>query len=87
MIVVLIMLFYLECLCGFVLLALLCFTDIVQVILLSETIQEMTKTSQALSLVQNELSELRKVSDAQKAEYVCPDTELGVKLSNENSTA
>ncbi|CAA7392158.1 unnamed protein product [Spirodela intermedia] len=40
-----------------------------QVILLSETIQEMTKTSQALSLVQNELSELRKVSDAQKAEY------------------
>ncbi|XP_078447741.1 nuclear pore anchor [Wolffia australiana] len=40
-----------------------------QVILLSETIQEMTKTSESLSLVQSELAKLQKVSDVQRAEY------------------
>ncbi|OVA15206.1 Tetratricopeptide [Macleaya cordata] len=39
-----------------------------QVILQSETIQELTKTSQALALLQEEASELRKLADAQKSE-------------------
>lgn len=38
-----------------------------QVILQSETIQELTKTSQALSLLQQEASDLRKLVDAQKS--------------------
>ncbi|KAB5512050.1 hypothetical protein DKX38_029078 [Salix brachista] len=39
-----------------------------QVILQSETIQELTKTSQALSSLQQEASSLRKLVDAQKSE-------------------
>lgn len=39
-----------------------------QVILQSETIQELTKTSQALALLQKEASELRKLADAKNAE-------------------
>lgn len=42
-----------------------------QVILQSETIQELNKTSQALALVQEEASELRKLADAYKSENVC----------------
>lgn len=44
--------------------------DISQVILQSEAIQELNKTSQALGLLQEEASELRKLSDAQKSENV-----------------
>lgn len=36
----------------------------------SETIQELTKTSQALASLQEQASELRKVADALKAENV-----------------
>ncbi|PIA37605.1 hypothetical protein AQUCO_03000279v1 [Aquilegia coerulea] len=39
-----------------------------QVILQSETIQELTKTSQALGLLQDEVSKLRKLSDTLKSE-------------------
>ncbi|KAJ7982109.1 nuclear-pore anchor [Quillaja saponaria] len=39
-----------------------------QVILQSETIQELTKTSQALALLQEEASELRKLADAHQSE-------------------
>ncbi|XP_058095907.1 nuclear-pore anchor-like isoform X2 [Magnolia sinica] len=39
-----------------------------QVILQSETIQELTKTSQALALLQDEASKLRKLVDTQKSE-------------------
>ncbi|XVE99034.1 hypothetical protein REPUB_Repub03eG0161700 [Reevesia pubescens] len=39
-----------------------------QVILQSETIQELTKTSQELALLQGEASELRKLADAHKSE-------------------
>lgn len=42
----------------------------VQVILQSETIQEVTKISKELSVVQNEASELRKVVEIQKTEHV-----------------
>jgi hypothetical protein len=42
----------------------------VQVILLSETIQELTKTSQALAALQEEASELRKLADARGIENV-----------------
>ncbi|MBA0849007.1 hypothetical protein Goshw_009952 [Gossypium schwendimanii] len=47
-----------------------CFSDILfeQVILQSETIQELTKTSQELALLQEEASELRKLADAHKSE-------------------
>lgn len=50
-----------------------CFNDILfeQVILQSETIQELTKTSQELALLQEEASELRKLADAHKSENVC----------------
>lgn len=41
-----------------------------QVILQSETIQELTKTSQALALLQEQASELRKLADTLKAENV-----------------
>lgn len=41
-----------------------------QVILQSETIQELTRTSQALALLQGEASELRKSADAHKSENV-----------------
>lgn len=42
-----------------------------QVILQSETIQELNKTSQALALVQEEASEMRKLADTCKSENVC----------------
>lgn len=42
-----------------------------QVILQSETIQELNKTSQALALVQEEASEMRKMADTYKSENVC----------------
>ena len=58
------------------------FENFVQVILQSETIQELTKTSQALALAQNELFELQKLSDAQKTEYVCTDSQFIPKLKN-----
>lgn len=41
-----------------------------QVILQSETIQELTKTSQALGALQEEASELRKLADARGTENV-----------------
>lgn len=41
-----------------------------QVVLQSETIQELTKTSEVLALLQEEASELRKLADAQKIEHV-----------------
>lgn len=41
-----------------------------QVILQSETIQELTKTSEALALLQEEASKLRTLADAQKIENV-----------------
>lgn len=41
-----------------------------QVVLQSETIQELTKTSEALALLQVEASRLRKLADAQKVENV-----------------
>lgn len=43
-----------------------------QVILQSETIQELTKTSEALALSQEEAAELRKLTDALKTENVSP---------------
>ncbi|XP_019443676.1 PREDICTED: nuclear-pore anchor-like isoform X1 [Lupinus angustifolius] len=50
-----------------------------QVILQSETIQELTKTSEALALLQEEASELRKSTDAQKIE----NSELKAKWEEE----
>jgi len=41
-----------------------------QVVLQSETIQELTKTSETLALLQEEASKLRKLADAQKIENV-----------------
>ncbi|KAK7323970.1 hypothetical protein VNO77_27474 [Canavalia gladiata] len=52
-----------------------------QVILQSETIQELTKTSEALALLQEEASELRKLADAQKAE----NNELKAKWEEEKA--
>ncbi|KAK0595477.1 hypothetical protein LWI29_007067 [Acer saccharum] len=52
-----------------------------QVILQSETIQELTKTSQALASLQEEASELRKSTDACKAE----NSELKTKLEVDRS--
>ncbi|TXG71410.1 hypothetical protein EZV62_006345 [Acer yangbiense] len=52
-----------------------------QVILQSETIQELTKTSQALASLQEEASELRKSTDACKAE----NSELKIKLEVDRS--
>lgn len=42
----------------------------IQVILQSETIQELTKTSQSLAALQEEAAELRKLADALKIENV-----------------
>ncbi|CAH2067883.1 unnamed protein product [Thlaspi arvense] len=50
-----------------------------QVILQSETIQELTKTSQALAALQEEASELRKLADARGTE----NSELNSKWSEE----
>ncbi|VVA95843.1 unnamed protein product [Arabis nemorensis] len=50
-----------------------------QVILQSETIQELTKTSQAFAALQEEASELRKLADAQGTE----NSELSAKWSEE----
>ncbi|CAN8233681.1 unnamed protein product [Cochlearia groenlandica] len=50
-----------------------------QVILQSETIQELTKTSQALAVLQEEASELRKLADARGAEI----SELNSKWSED----
>ncbi|CAH8258672.1 unnamed protein product [Arabidopsis lyrata] len=50
-----------------------------QVILQSETIQELTKTSQALAALQEEASELRKLADARGIE----NSELNAKWSEE----
>ncbi|KAE9584981.1 putative nucleoprotein TPR/MLP1 [Lupinus albus] len=50
-----------------------------QVILQSETIQELTKTSEALALLQEEASKLRKSTDAQKIE----NSELKAKWEEE----
>ncbi|KAG7660116.1 Nucleoprotein TPR/MLP1 [Arabidopsis suecica] len=50
-----------------------------QVILLSETIQELTKTSQVLAALQEEASELRKLADARGIE----NSELNAKWSEE----
>ncbi|XWS16718.1 hypothetical protein CRYUN_Cryun33cG0001800 [Craigia yunnanensis] len=52
-----------------------------QVILQSETIQELTKTSQELALLQGETSELRKLADAHKSE----NAELKAKWETEKS--
>ncbi|KAK6926183.1 Nucleoprotein TPR/MLP1 [Dillenia turbinata] len=52
-----------------------------QVILQSETIQELTKTSQALALLQDETSELRRLTDAYKTENL----ELKAKWDSEKS--
>ncbi|XP_010539174.1 PREDICTED: nuclear-pore anchor [Tarenaya hassleriana] len=52
-----------------------------QVILQSETIQELTKTSQALATLQDEASELRKLADAQETE----NSELKAKWDAEKS--
>ncbi|XP_027342867.1 nuclear-pore anchor isoform X2 [Abrus precatorius] len=52
-----------------------------QVILQSETIQELTKTSEALALLQEEASELRKLADAQKIE----NNELKAKWDEEKA--
>ncbi|KAK8526986.1 hypothetical protein V6N13_084854 [Hibiscus sabdariffa] len=52
-----------------------------QVILQSETIQELTKTSQELALLKEEASELRKVVDAHKSE----NAELKAKWEMEKS--
>lgn len=41
-----------------------------QVVLQSETIQELTKTSELLASLQEEASKLRKLTDAQKIENV-----------------
>lgn len=48
------------------------FFQFTQVILQSETIQELTKTSEALALLQEEAAELRKLADALKTENVRP---------------
>lgn len=50
---------------------LLIFPIFAQVVLQSETIQELTKTSQTLGSLQEEASELRKVADAHKSVNVC----------------
>ncbi|CAL0335128.1 unnamed protein product [Lupinus luteus] len=50
-----------------------------QVILQSETIQELTKTSEARALLQEEVSELRKIADTQKIE----NSELKAKWKEE----
>lgn len=54
-----------------------------QVILQSETIQELTKTSQTLASLQQEASELRKLADAHRSENVyflfCTDFFFGFK--------
>ncbi|GMJ10521.1 TRANSLOCATED PROMOTER REGION, nuclear pore anchor [Hibiscus trionum] len=52
-----------------------------QVILQSETIQELTKTSQELGLLKEEASELRKLADAQRSE----NAELKAKWEMEKS--
>ncbi|OAY26505.1 nuclear-pore anchor [Manihot esculenta] len=52
-----------------------------QVVLQSETIQELTKASQALALLQQEVSDLRKLTDAQKTE----NNELKAKWKAEKS--
>nr|XP_027063206.1 nuclear-pore anchor [Coffea arabica] len=52
-----------------------------QVILQSDTIQELTRTSQALATLQEEASELRKLSDALKTENI----ELKAKWETEKS--
>ncbi|MFQ6621588.1 hypothetical protein Gotur_002769 [Gossypium turneri] len=52
-----------------------------QVILQSETIQELTKTSQELALLQEEASELRKLADAHKSE----NAELKARWETEKS--
>ncbi|XWS27642.1 hypothetical protein CRYUN_Cryun26dG0135800 [Craigia yunnanensis] len=52
-----------------------------QVILQSETIQELTKTSQELALLQREASELRELADAHKSE----NAELKAKWEMEKS--
>ncbi|KAL5746674.1 hypothetical protein ACOSP7_027820 [Xanthoceras sorbifolium] len=52
-----------------------------QVILQSETIQELTKTSQALASLQEEASELRKLADTCKAENSELKTKLEVEIS------
>ncbi|XP_039055568.1 nuclear-pore anchor-like isoform X2 [Hibiscus syriacus] len=52
-----------------------------QVILQSETIQELTKTSQELALLKEEASELRKVADVHRSE----NTELKAKWEMEKS--
>ncbi|XP_022717640.1 nuclear-pore anchor [Durio zibethinus] len=52
-----------------------------QVILQSETIQELTKTSQELALMKGEASELRKLADAHKSE----NAELKAKWEMEKS--
>ncbi|XP_062093054.1 nuclear-pore anchor [Humulus lupulus] len=54
-----------------------------QVILQSETIQELNKTSKALGLLQEEASELRKLVDAQK----CENNELKSKWGAEKAAA
>lgn len=52
-----------------------------QVILQSETIQELTKTSQALAALQDEASELRKLADARGTENVTSArTKLQMKI-------
>ncbi|KAM7250664.1 hypothetical protein ACFE04_022547 [Oxalis oulophora] len=52
-----------------------------QVLLQSETIQELTKTSQALALLQAEASELRKLADTHKSE----NDQLKAKWAEERS--
>lgn len=53
-----------------------------QVVLQSETIQELMKTSQALASAQEETSELRKVADARKNENVASISLLFLPGSN-----
>ncbi|KAF5201131.1 Nuclear-pore anchor, partial [Thalictrum thalictroides] len=52
-----------------------------QVILQSETIQELTKTSQALGLLQDEVSQLRKLSDNLKSENGILQEKLASEIS------
>lgn len=52
----------------------------VQVILQSETIQELTKTSQALAALQEEASELRKLADARGIEIVASTEQNFIKI-------
>ena len=65
---------------GFILISNHLFICLLQVILQSETIQELTNTSKQLSSLQHEIAILRQTADAQKAENVICTAPLTICL-------